>query len=171
MPERSGNIMERYKKMKAFFIGSSIILDMIIGIWFIAYLCDYDEHIKYKRDYDEGSIIKFSTFKAMYPIGPNNWYFEKYKIKYRYERIYFNFFEYWKYLIFYKNFLKEKERKEENVKKEKLIEYFKEDIAIYSKNAEKYVNEELKKINMEKLEIKSNDGKNFFVLKNKGYKE
>lgn len=158
--------------MKAFFIGSGIILGTIILIWFIAYLCDYDEHIRYKRIYDEGSIIKFSTFKAMYPISPNNWYFEKFRIMYRYqEKIYFSFFEYWKYLIFYRNFLKEKEQKKENVKKEKLIEYFKEDIALYSKNAEKYVNNELKKINMEKLEIKSNDGKNFFVLKNKGYKE
>ena len=158
--------------MKAFFIGSGIVLGLIISICFIAYLCNYDEHIKYKRYYGEGSIIKFSTFKAMYPISPNNWYFEKDKIMYRYnEKIYFSFFEYWKYLIFYKNFLKEKEQKKENVKKEKLIEYFKEDIAIYSKKAEKYVDEELKKINMEKLEIKSNDGKNFFVLKNKGYKE
>lgn len=158
--------------MKAFFIGSSIVLGMIILIWFISYLCDYDEHIKYKRQYDEGSILKFSTFKAMYPIGPHNWYFEKFNITYRYtERIYFSFFEYWKYLIFYKNLLKEKEQKEENIKKEKLIKYFKEDIALYSKKAEEYVNNELKKINMEKLEIKSNDGKNFFVLKNKGYKE
>lgn len=158
--------------MKAFFIGGSIVLGMVALIWFMAYLCDYDEHIKYKRYYDEGSIIKFSTFKAMYPISPNNWYFEKFKIMYRYtEKIYFSFFEYWKYLIFYKNFLKEKEQKKENIKKEKLIKYFKEDIALYSKNAEEYVNNELKKINMEKLEIKSNDGKNFFVLKNKGYKE
>lgn len=157
--------------MKVFFIGSGIVLGLIILIWFISYLCDYDEHIKYKRYYDEGNIIKFSTFKAMYPISPHNWSFERLRITYRYERIYFNFFEFWKYLIFYKNLLKEKEQKKENIKKEKLIEYFKEDIAIYSKNAEKYVNNELKKINMEKLEIKSNDGKNFFVLKNKGYKE
>lgn len=158
--------------MKAFFIGSGMVLSLIVSICFIVYLCYYAEHIRYKKIYDEGNIIKFSTFKAMYPISPNNWYFEEFKIMYRYdERIYFNFFEFWKYLIFYKNFLKEKEQKKENVKKEKLIEYFKEDIALYSKNAEKYVNEELKKINMEKLEVKSNDGKNFFVLKNKGYKE
>lgn len=158
--------------MKAFFIGSGIVLGIVALILFIVYLCDYDEHIKYKRYYDEGNIIKFSTFKAMYPISPHNWDFEKYKIIYRYtERIYFNFFEYWKYLIFYKKFLKRKKTKKENVKKERLIEYFKEDVALYSKKAEKYVNEELKKINMEKLEVKSNDGKNFFVLKNKGYKE